>query len=41
MPKVEPIINIENIVASAKVKQMMELNSVMKAFLSAEYRPQL
>jgi transcription initiation factor TFIID TATA-box-binding protein len=39
MPKAEPIINIENVVASAKVKHRMELNSVVKAFPDAEYRP--
>jgi len=39
MPKVEPIINIENIVASATVKHGIELNSVVKAFPDAEYRP--
>jgi transcription initiation factor TFIID TATA-box-binding protein len=39
VPKVEPIINIENIVASATVKHRMELNAVVKAFPDAEYRP--
>ena len=39
MPKVEPTINIENIVASATVKHGMELNAVVKAFPDAEYRP--
>jgi len=39
MPSVEPIINIENIVASATVKHGIELNSVVKAFPNAEYRP--
>jgi len=39
VPKVEPIINIENIVASATVKHRMELNSVVKAFPDTEYRP--
>jgi len=39
MPSVEPIINIENIVASATVKHRMELNAVVKAFPDAEYRP--
>jgi len=39
MPKVEPIINIENIVASATVKHKIELNAVVKAFPDAEYRP--
>jgi len=40
MPKVEPIINIENIVASATVKHGIELNSVVKAFPDVEYRPE-
>jgi len=39
MPKVGPTINIENIVASATVKHRIELNSVVKAFPDAEYRP--
>jgi len=39
MPNVEPIINIENIVASATVKHGIELSSVVKAFPDAEYRP--
>jgi len=39
MLKVEPIINIENIVASATVKHRMELNAVVKAFPDVEYRP--
>jgi len=39
MPKVEPTINIENIVASATVKHGIELNSVVKAFPDAEYHP--
>jgi transcription initiation factor TFIID TATA-box-binding protein len=39
MPKVEPIISIENIVASATVKHEIELNSVVKAFPDAEYHP--
>jgi transcription initiation factor TFIID TATA-box-binding protein len=40
MSKAEPIINIENIVASATVKHRIELNSVMKAFPDVEYRPE-
>ena len=39
MSKVEPIVKIENIVASAAVKHGIELNSVVKAFPEAEYRP--
>jgi len=39
MPRFEPIVKIENIVASAKVKHGIELNSVVKAFPDAEYRP--
>jgi len=39
VPKVEPIINIENIVASATVQHRMELNAVVKAFPDVEYRP--
>jgi len=39
VPKVEPTINIENIVASATVKHRMELNAVVRAFPDAEYRP--
>ena len=40
MSKVEPIVKIENIVASAKVKHGIELNSVVKAFPEAEYSPE-
>jgi transcription initiation factor TFIID TATA-box-binding protein len=39
MPKFKPIVKIENIVASATVKNGIELNSVVKAFPDAEYRP--
>jgi len=39
MLKVEPIVNIENIVASSTVKHRIELNAVVKAFPDAEYRP--
>ena len=39
MSKAEPIVKIENIVASATVKHRIELNSVVKAFPDAEYRP--
>jgi len=37
MPKVEPIIKIENIVASATVKHGIELNSVVKAFPDSNF----
>ena len=33
-------INIENVVASATLKQNIDLNSVVKAFPSVEYRPE-
>jgi TATA-box binding protein (TBP) (component of TFIID and TFIIIB) len=39
MSKVELIINIENIVASATVKHGIESNSVVKAFPDEEYCP--
>jgi transcription initiation factor TFIID TATA-box-binding protein len=39
MSKAEPIVKIENIVASAAVKHRIELSSVVKAFPDAEYRP--
>jgi len=39
MSKAEPIVKIENIVASATVKHRIELSSVVKAFPDAEYRP--
>jgi transcription initiation factor TFIID TATA-box-binding protein len=40
MPRVKAIISIENIVASATLNQNIDLNSVVKAFPSVEYRPQ-
>ena len=39
MSKAEPVVKIENIVASATVKHRIELSSVVKAFPDAEYRP--
>jgi transcription initiation factor TFIID TATA-box-binding protein len=39
MSKADPIVKIENIVASATVKHRIELSSVVKAFPDAEYRP--
>jgi transcription initiation factor TFIID TATA-box-binding protein len=40
MPRVKAIINIENVVASATLNQDIDLNSVVKAFPSVEYRPE-
>jgi transcription initiation factor TFIID TATA-box-binding protein len=40
MPKTRAIVNIENVVASATLKQNIDLNSVVKAFPSVEYRPE-
>ena len=40
MPNVKASINIENVVASATLKQNIDLNSVVKAFPSVEYRPE-
>jgi len=39
MSKAEPVVKIENIVASATVKHRIALDSVVKAFPDAEYRP--
>jgi len=40
MPKVKATVNIENVVASATLKQTIDLNSVVRAFPSVEYRPE-
>ena len=40
MPQVKASINIENVVASATLKQNIDLNSVVKAFPNVEYRPE-
>ena len=40
MPKVRASVNIENVVASVTLKQNIDLNSVLKAFPSVEYRPE-
>jgi len=40
LPKVNASVNIENVVASAVLKQRIDLNSVVKAFPSVEYRPE-
>ncbi|MBY8989058.1 MAG: hypothetical protein KGD61_11440 [Candidatus Lokiarchaeota archaeon] len=40
MPRVKAIINIENVVASATLNQDIDLNSVVRAFPSVEYKPE-
>lgn len=40
MPQIHASINIENVVASATLKQTIDLNSVVKAFPGVEYRPE-
>ena len=40
MPDYYASINIENVVASAVLSQRIDLNSVVKAFPSVEYRPE-
>lgn len=40
MPKVEPIIKIENVVASATLNQRVDLNAVVRGYPGVEYRPE-
>ena len=40
MPAVEPIIKIENVVASGILKHGIDLNAVVRAFPDVEYRPE-
>ena len=40
MPKVAATVNIENVVASATLKQTIDLNAVVENFPSVEYRPE-
>ncbi len=40
MPKVKASINIENVVASATLKQRVDLNAVVKGYPGVEYRPE-
>jgi len=40
MPDIKASVNIENVVASATLKQNIDLNSVVKAFPNVEYRPE-
>jgi transcription initiation factor TFIID TATA-box-binding protein len=40
VPKTKAVINIENVVASATIKQTIDLNAIVKAFPAVEYRPE-
>ena len=40
MPKVKAVVNIENVVASATLKQKVDLNAVVKSYPGVEYRPE-
>jgi transcription initiation factor TFIID TATA-box-binding protein len=40
LPKHEAYINIENVVASATLKQKIDLNSIVRLFPGVEYRPE-
>ncbi len=40
MPEVEASIRIENVVASATLKQRVDLNAVVKGYPGVEYRPE-
>ncbi len=40
MPKVEASVNIENVVASATLRQRIDLNAVVKGYPGVEYRPE-
>ena len=40
LPKHESYINIENVVASATLKQTIDLNSIVRVFPGVEYRPE-
>ena len=40
LPKHESYINIENVVASATIKQKIDLNSIVRLFPGVEYRPE-
>ncbi len=40
MPKAKATINIENVVASATLKQRVDLNAVVKGYPGVEYRPE-
>ena len=40
MPEKTAIVSIQNVVASASIKQTLNLNSIVRAFPSVEYRPE-
>jgi len=40
MPKVKASVSIENVVASATLKQTVDLNAVVKGYPGVEYRPE-
>ncbi len=40
MPRAKATINIENVVASATLKQRVDLNAVVKGYPGVEYRPE-
>jgi transcription initiation factor TFIID TATA-box-binding protein len=40
MPKIKATVNIENVVASATLKQRVDLNAVVKGYPGVEYRPE-
>jgi len=40
MPKVKATVKIENVVASATLKQKVDLNAVVKSYPGVEYRPE-
>jgi transcription initiation factor TFIID TATA-box-binding protein len=40
MPKMKASVNIENVVASATLKQRVDLNAVVKGYPGVEYRPE-
>ena len=40
MPKSKPVINIENVVASAMLNHNVDLEAITKLFPTAEYRPE-
>lgn len=40
LPKVKATVNIENVVASATLKQRVDLNAVVKNYPGVEYRPE-
>ena len=40
LPKVKATVNIENVVASASLKQRIDLNAIVKGYPGVEYRPE-